>query len=125
MPDERETPYKLPQEYGEPDPEAVEAAIDEDAPPAAPGMAGESAPGQPSRAEIFALNPEATDGDSVFTGSPTMPVGPEKDEPYVAGAPEMGSTEPLRSAPPAERPESTSAPEETHKRLEPPKAGED
>lgn len=100
---ERQTPYRLPQERGEPDPAAVDAARDGSVPPAEPGLAGESRPGEPSRAEIFALNPELATESGTSDGAPTMPDGPEPGHPRVAGRPQQGSTEPARSAPRPER----------------------
>jgi len=122
MADERRTPYRLPQERGEPDPEAEAMAAAGEVPDAEPGMKGESAPGEPSRAEVLALNPELAGEDGTSDGGPTMPEGPEPGLPYVAGAPSQGKTEPLRSAPPAERPDWSSTPEERHEEMEPPKA---
>ena len=54
-----------------PDPAARAAAKQGEAPPAAPGMAGESAPGQPSRAEVFAQNPEAAAGECAAPSAAT------------------------------------------------------
>ena len=116
---ERQTRYRLPQEGGVPDPEAEDAALHGDAPEPAPGMAGESAPAEPSRAEIFALNPELAGDDGTSDGTPTMPEGPIEGEPYVAGAPLAGKTEPVESAPVSERPASTSTPEERHEDMHP------
>lgn len=118
---ERETRYRLPQEGGVPDPEAADAALAGEPPAAAPGMAGESAPGEPSRAEVFALEPELAAGEAL-PGTPTDPRGPVEGHPYVAGAPEMGETSPGESAPPAERPRASSRPGERHAEMEPPKA---
>ncbi|MGE5596905.1 MAG: hypothetical protein ACM3S1_12840 [Hyphomicrobiales bacterium] len=124
MSDKQETRYRLPQEHGIPDPEAESAALSGDVPPADPEMAGESAPGEPSRAEIFALNPELAGEDGVSAGSPTMPEGPDDGLPYVAGAPKQGKTEPLEPAPPPERPDWASTPAERHDDMEPPKGGD-
>lgn len=118
---ERKTRYRLPQEGAVPDPEAEEAAVAGTPPPAAPGMAGESAPGEPSRAEIFAMEPELAGKDGTSDGTPTDPQGPVQGHPYVAGAPGMGKTEPVESAPVSERPAETSTPEERHQDMEPPK----
>lgn len=123
MTEERKTPYRLPQENGEASPEAEEAAVSGDVPEAAEGMAGESEPGEPSRAEIFALDPSLAGDNGTSVGGPTMPEGPIPGEPHVAGAPTQGKTEPLHSAPPAERPEWSSTPEERFADQEPPKAG--
>ncbi|MCC7364472.1 MAG: hypothetical protein IT303_08865 [Dehalococcoidia bacterium] len=74
---ERQTRYRIPQPGAVPDPEAEDAALTGDVPPPAPGMAGESAPGQPSRAEIFAMDPELA-ADDVHPGTPPLPVGPAR-----------------------------------------------
>ena len=70
---------ELPQEHGRRDPRALEAAISGDVPPAAPGAAGEAAPGEPSRAEIFAQAPElAGESGAASPGTPTRPLSPEQ-----------------------------------------------
>jgi hypothetical protein len=123
QPREKIPPYELPQEDGQVDSEALEAAVSGDVPAEKPGMAGESAPGEPSRAEVFALNPELAADDGVSSsGAPTMPVGPTPGTPPSAGAPLQGRTEPDHSAPPGERPADTSSPEERNQEMEPPKA---
>lgn len=119
---ERKTRYRLPQEGAVPDPEAEKAAVAGAPPPAAPGMAGESAPGEPSRAEIFAMEPELAGKNGTSDGAPTDAQGPEEGQPYVAGAPGMGKTGPVESAPASERPAETSTAEERHQDMEPPKA---
>jgi hypothetical protein len=104
------------------DPRAEEAANTGDIPPAAPGAAGESAPGQPSRAEIFSLNPALASKDGAANTGPTGPEGPEAGAPYVAGAPKAGKTESLETAPVSERPDWSSTPEERHQDMAPPRA---
>lgn len=56
------------------DPAAVEAVLSGQVPEPAPGMAGESAPGQPSRAEVLAMAPELADS---IPGVPTVPEDPK------------------------------------------------
>jgi hypothetical protein len=70
---------ELPQEHGRRDPRALEAAISGEVPSAAPGAAGESAPGEPSRAEIFAQAPElAGESGASSPGTPTRQLNAEQ-----------------------------------------------
>jgi hypothetical protein len=114
MPDPRQNaPRFNPQPHITHDTRAEEAAETGDIPPAVPGAAGESAPGEPSRAEIFSLNPSLSNKDGAPDMGPSDPAGPE-GPPYIAGAPTAGKTESIETAPVAERPEWSSTPEERH-----------
>lgn len=73
------------------DPDAVAAAASGEAPPPAPGAAGESAPGEPSRAEVMALNPEAAEAEGTLPGTPTSP---EAGQPGQADSEPRARTEP-------------------------------
>ena len=74
---EADDPEPLPQADARPDPRALDAAVSGDVPPPEPGMAGESAPGEPSRAEVFALAPElAGEEGAAMPGTPTRPLPP-------------------------------------------------
>lgn len=118
--DRRSDTHYHPQPDSSLDPAALEAAETGKVPPAQPGNHGESAPGQPSRAEIFSLNPGlANDGK---LANPTDPEGPVPGLPYTAGAPVAGKTESLETAPPGERPDWSSSPEAQHADMKPPMA---
>jgi hypothetical protein len=73
------------------DPAAVEAATKGEAPPPAEGAAGESAPGEPSRAEVMALNPEAAYSESMH---PATPTNPQAGQPGQADSEPRSRTEP-------------------------------
>lgn len=110
-----------PQPNNDIDPEAVHAATSGDVPPPEPGNNGESAEGEPSRAEIFSMNPELA-SDVAAPGTPTNAEGPMPGYPYTAGAPVAGRTSAGDAAPPGERPADESTPAERHESMKPPMA---
>lgn len=77
------------------DPRAVEAARKGEVPEPAPGMAGESDPSEPSRAEVLALRPDLADS---IPGTPTEghAHAPGGDEPPAV----RGDRAKLEGAPP-------------------------
>lgn len=103
------------------DPEAVRAATSGEVPPPEPGNNGESAEGQPSRAEIFSMNPDLAN-DVAARGTPTDAEGPMPGYPYTAGAPVAGPTSAGDAAPPGKRPADESTPAERHESMKPPMA---
>lgn len=122
MPDsENHPPHFRPQPNVTHDPRAEEAATTGDIPPAAPGEAGESAPGEPSRAEIFSLNPALSSKGRAPDTGPSDPDGPD-GPPFVAGAPTAGKTGAIETVPVSQRPQWSSTPEERHEDLVEPTA---
>jgi hypothetical protein len=101
--DDREITHNLPQPGAEPDPDAIDAARTGDVPPATEGGAGESAPDDPSRAEIFALRPDlASEHATTDYSTPTIPEDPPSGSSPVAGETLMGTTDPDPGTPPPE-----------------------
>ncbi|MGI8925507.1 MAG: 4Fe-4S dicluster domain-containing protein [Tepidiformaceae bacterium] len=91
-----------PQPHTTVDPRAAEAAAAGELPPPAPRAAGESARGEPSRAEVMSMNPATANEPPANPATPTSPDAPPSGEPQVEGRPTAGRTETPETAPPSE-----------------------